>query len=1677
MADRPIKFEQHLDLTQLGVSPANVKFDSVTMESDKYICVREVDGQAQPQVAIIDIATRSVLMRRPIGADATIMHPISKVLALRAGNVLQIFNLEMKTKMKTHEMTEPIQFWKWISTSAIAIVTQTSVYHWSMDGSEAPRKMFDKLPQLSSASALNYRVDDSGQWLLLIALTSEGGVAKGVMQLHSVEKNASQFVEGFTGGFTQFKGSSLLCFANKVGTAAKLTIIPVSGTGYTKKAVDIILPADAQASDFPFNLQVSDKYGVVFIITKMGYIYLFDVDSGAQIYMNRISAEPIFLTVLHTGSSGVLGVNRKGQLLHVSIDPNTLVPYCTNTLNNYELGIKLAARCNLPGAENLFEKQFNALLAQGNYQGAAVLAAQSPQGVLRTNETLQRFKQLPQTPPNPPPLLQYFHAVMETVKLNKLESLELARIVVSQGKHALLDKWIKDDKVECSEELGDVVAQVDASLALSIYLRAEANDKVIQAFVQMRQYDKILKYTKHVKYNPDYFFLLQNIIALDPAGALAFAQMLANNEGGSLLEWNRVADVFISRNMIKEATSFLLDVLKGNRPEDADLQTRLLEINLHTNPQVANYILGQNLFSHYNRLKIAQLCERAGLYQRALEHYTELVDIKRCIVNTQAIQPEFLVEFFKDLAPEDGVACLRELLKANQQQNMQVAVQIATKYSDIYGIHRLMKMFEEFNCWKGLFYYLGAVCVMSQDPDVHFKYIEAAVKCGQLKEVERHTRESDYYDAKRAMAFLIEMKLPDQRPLINVCDRYNMIPELTSYLFSINQVRVLEVYCKQVNPLKTPQVVGSLLDKGCDEKWLMETLMAVGNMCPAEELVREVETRGRLKLILPWLEARQREGSTEVSVYNALAKIYVDNNQSPERFLEENNYYDSLVVGKYCEKRDPLLAYIAYKKNQCDDELVAVTTKNGLFKQQAAYLVDRSDETLWSKVLTKDNTHMRPLIDQVVGVVLPQCRDAAKVGSTVKAFMTAELPHELIELLEKIVLHGSDFSQNDNLQNLLILTAIKADTSRVMDYIHRMDNYHGLEIANIAVNSELYEEALAIYVKFNYPEDAIKVIIDHIRDIKRAEEYAEKVNLPPVWGLLAKAQINAHPPLVKEAIISFIKARDPSEYLIVAQTAERDEKFVEVIPYLHMARKAVKEAFIDNSLIYALAKSDNLADMEEFINGANVAKLAHVGERLFDEQLYKAAKIVFTAIPDYGRLATSLVRLGEFTAAVDSARKAKATRCWKEVMISCLDNEQFRLAQMCGINLIVSPDDLEEVVHIYEVRGFFTELIQLLENGTNLDRAHMGIFTELGIQYAKHRPNKVMDHLQVHKQRINIRRLQRVCEMNRLWPEVAFLYTVGDEFDNAVLTMMEHPAAWDHGRVKELVIRVSNTEFLYRAAMFYLDNHPLLLVDLLKVMKPRLDQARIVADVKNRKSLALIRDYLEEVQESNNKQVNNALNQLYVEEELVDKLRESIGHHDNFDQIGLAQELEKHALLEFRRIAAVIYKNNARWSQSVALSKHDKLYKDAMQTTAESKDAQLAEELLRFFVEIDSKECFAACLYHCYPLMKPDVVLELSWRFNLMNLAMPFMIQTMRSLNDRVDELEKSREQIEEKVLNQPSAKEVAALAASGGVIDDSMNDGSAYYDRNMAMQYQTMIATSNMPDSMAYNQFAYYGQ
>ncbi|KTF89784.1 hypothetical protein cypCar_00048419, partial [Cyprinus carpio] len=106
---------------------------------------------------------------------------------------------------------------------------------------------------------------------------------------------------------------------------------------------------------------------------------------------------------------------------------------------------------------------------------------------------------------------------------------------------------------------------------------------------------------------------------------------------------------------------------------------------------------------------------------------------------------------------------------------------------------------------------------------------------------------------------------------------------------------------------------------------------------------------------------------------------------------------------------------------------------------------------------------------------------------------------------------------------------------------------------------------------------------------------------------------------------------------------------------------------------------------------------------------------------------------------------------------------------------------LEELIHYYQDRGYYEELMVLLEAEAvlGLERAHMGMFTELAILYSKYKPQRMRNHLELFWSRVNI-------------PKVA------------------------------------NVELYYKSLQFYLDYKPLLLNDLLSVLAPRLDHSRAV---------------------------------------------------------------------------------------------------------------------------------------------------------------------------------------------------------------------------------------------------------
>lgn len=76
---------------------------------------------------------------------------------------------------------------------------------YSFSGDAQPQKMFDRHSSLNGCQIINYRADSKQNWLLLIGISAQQNRVVGFMQLYSIDRKASQPIEGHAAGFTSFK--------------------------------------------------------------------------------------------------------------------------------------------------------------------------------------------------------------------------------------------------------------------------------------------------------------------------------------------------------------------------------------------------------------------------------------------------------------------------------------------------------------------------------------------------------------------------------------------------------------------------------------------------------------------------------------------------------------------------------------------------------------------------------------------------------------------------------------------------------------------------------------------------------------------------------------------------------------------------------------------------------------------------------------------------------------------------------------------------------------------------------------------------------------------------------------------------------------------------------------------------------------------------------------------------------------------------------------------------------------------------------------------------------------------------------------------------------------------------------------------------------------------------------
>ncbi|SIO73338.1 clathrin, heavy polypeptide [Babesia microti strain RI] len=1693
-----ISYKTIVNLKELGLNPSFFRFNVLTMESCRHVCLKDISPDGTQLLAIVDLKECNVT-RKHMKGESAILNPTHFTICIKGhaegvtGHYVQVFNLEFKIMLADHKFDEFVVFWKWLSEDEIAIVTEYSVYHWRVNPQRAsqvpPEKIFERLGKLKddNVQIINYQSDPTRQWCLLSSISTEdqGKTMDGHMMLYSTVRKQHQILQGHAGVFGNIKSKTgeiipVLSFVEKKsGSTPKLHVMDIFSQSLklTSEFEQISDP-----SDFPVSIVILEKIGMLAIVTRSGYFFLHDTMYLDRIMSVRVSMDTIFAIVKNDGStdangkvdghsSGCTMVNKSGHIIEVKVDGRELVQYlrkpstasASGRLSNdhfFEISTALMRIYGLPGDESDMKNIFFELFQRGEFKRAAIVAASTPS--LRSRDTIQMFKQAKSAPGETQPILQYFTVLLEHGRLDEFESLELIKPIVSQKKIDVIERLFNANNLTPSKSLGDMIKGIDPKLAMTVYVSSKSYESAINTLIEigdLRTLISMVQYEECGFHNGELTFkggmplsdILSAISASCPDKLVEFLQMLHSKgcfNGKNITE--APFTLLVNCGRLQEVTTFLLDLLKDNDPIHGHLQTFLLVENLKRAPKIAEHIFNLSIFTHFDKSVIGPLAESVGMPSIALQCYNSIEKVESLLLNNPGLlKPQVLREMISSMSIDDSILLVEFVLKNKILPSSDVINSIERPTIGISELYRLCMSIEDYGSQENLYVLLKKYIQLpgskfTQNPpievlresELHFKLIASATSVGDLTQVELVCKTSNSINPDKVKTFFKgkEEFKRDPRAFIYMADRFSYYGELASLLVDCDP-RFMQVYLSRMNRDAAPKIVKSLLTDSTitlDEDRLLELLKtlnddqieAVCTELSQSELVPEV----MYKILTSKLEGLKATSPRYINTFTLLAKISIKKGTA-EHYLSTYTNYDREEVACYCRHSHPELAFIAYKGDASkQSHLVELAYEKELYETLSKHVLEAQDLQLWSLVLSHEDSDS--FISELTSNVLPECKNSQQVSIAIKALMDAKMNYHLITLLDRLILSKSNFSDNRNLQNLLLVTALREKSDKLETYIDVCTNCDVNQVAKLALELDEVDHALNLYIRSGNMAEAVRVLLDK-GDLDGAAKLADQVDDRLIYGCVAQSFL---PIDLTLAVDYFSKSGDPSYYSAIVDACKEKNDYVNLIRYLTQGEndggklRSYLSLSRDTDLAYAYAFSGDIDSLKSFIQGKNNANLNSVGDAIFPHNP-STAKILYTAAMNHHNLALCHVKLGEYKEAVDACILSTLPHIKLEVAVACLENNCIDDASRLIKELVEHPDLLGKLADKYEELGFYKQLMHKLaeyvgyteEEATDIN-ANLpatatpekdNIATLLSIYLVKYTPEIVFDFIEKYKNKLYGDKLVAICEKYHMYKEAAYIYIhILYNYDKSARIMIDHfGLAWDHKLILACAPELSPV-MLQDVVTFYLENFPNLVMDLLQLVEDKLDQTRLVIQAKKHNLIWLIKDHLEKIQRLNISSVNNALNDLYIDNCDYQSLERSISLFDSFDQNSVLVRIKTHQMVEMKRVAATIYYINKSYKQCLQVSLETGNYKQALFAAAQT-DSAIVHHLLGYFVTKSLHAEFIACYCICYNLIDPTLVLELIFNkqtsdsFDLYSFVMPFFIQTMATFNERLLKLER----------------------------------------------------------------------
>ena len=289
------------------------------------------------------------------------------------------------------------------------------------------------------------------------------------------------------------------------------------------------------------------------------------------------------------------------------------------------------------------------------------------------------------------------------------------------------------------------------------------------------------------------------------------------------------------------------------------------------------------------------------------------------------------------------------------------------------------------------------------------------------------------------------------------------------------------------------------------------------------------------------------------------------------------------------------------------------------YKRISSICIEKQSQEIWSSVILPNNKNSKHVVDAIISII---CDYPDQIFQTVKFFIDAQIPSYLLNIVEKTVFEFPPFQHNTSLQNLLICTAIKSERERVMKYVTQFNDYTSDKISQLLIESNLFDEAIAVYKKFGQNIEAVRIMINNKNDIKQAADFARICDDPNIWDLVNKAQKNSN--TKTPSVVDPLKIHDPQkieqnilQYFIdiVENKKLNDGQLLDIFKstIIENKLKLIEKWNVSNSKPQDLSDSQNSFKILDINDIQNLIKIESIGRGATSE-VFKISNGQFLAM-------------------------------------------------------------------------------------------------------------------------------------------------------------------------------------------------------------------------------------------------------------------------------------------------------------------------------------------------------------------------------------------------------------------------------------------------------------------------------